>query len=103
VANAFEATEDAITVSVATRSVDRGVEVEIHDDGPGIPAPTRARIFNPFFTTRRERGGVGLGLPLAHRLVADHGGTLDLDSSSDHGTTFRIVLPVRRSDSDGED
>jgi C4-dicarboxylate-specific signal transduction histidine kinase len=103
VANAFEAAEDALTVSVATRAVERGVEITIHDDGPGIPPDARTRIFNPFFTTRRERGGVGLGLPLAHRLVADHGGTLDLDSSSAAGTTFRIVLPARRSEPDGED
>jgi len=94
VRNAFEAADEPLSVSVATRGTTRGVEITIHDDGPGIPPAARARIFNPFFTTRREQGGVGLGLPLAHRLVADHGGTLDLDSSAAGGTTFRIVLPA---------
>jgi len=94
IGNAFEAADAPVRVTVSTRATGRGVEIVVQDDGPGIPAEDRARIFNPFFTTHRERGGTGLGLPLAHRLVADHGGTLDLDCRSGDGATFRIGLPA---------
>jgi two-component system sensor histidine kinase AtoS len=73
----------------------RQVAVEIEDDGVGIPDSDTDRVFNPFFTTKDT--GTGLGLALTHKIVDDHGGTIDFRSVPGRGTTFRIVLPVNAS------
>jgi len=69
--------------------------IEVEDDGPGIPAAVREILFEPFVTTRAGgREGAGLGLFLAERLVAAHGGTLEVDSEEGRGTRFTIALPA---------
>ena len=68
--------------------------MEIADDGPGIPTAVRARIFEPFFSTRAGGEGTGLGLSIAKRIVGDHLGTIDLDCPPGGGTVFRIELPI---------
>ncbi|MEK7701410.1 MAG: HAMP domain-containing sensor histidine kinase, partial [candidate division NC10 bacterium] len=65
---------------------------EVADTGPGIPASERDRIFNPFYTTKE--GGTGIGLALAHKIVEDHGGTIDFRSDRPRGATFTVVLPL---------
>ena len=68
-----------------------------HDDGPGIAPGDRDRIFTPFFTSRRERGGTGLGLPIARSLLSASGATIDLAESS-AGAVFEIgfaIAPAR--------
>ena len=70
----------------------RRVQIEIEDTGPGITARERDLIFNPFYTTKE--GGTGLGLAIAHKIIEEHGGTIDVASTPGLGTTFRIVLPV---------
>jgi signal transduction histidine kinase len=83
-----------VKVTVRT-GLDTGrVVVAVEDDGLGVPLEVRDRIFDPFFTTRREKGGTGLGLSLAHSIVTDHGGTIDLESELDRGSTFWIELPT---------
>ena len=83
-------------VVVATRTGAGGeVVVEIIDDGPGIPADLRDRIFEVFFTGRG--GGTGLGLPIARQIVERHGGTIEVDTREGQGTTFRIRLPRRHT------
>ena len=62
----------------------------VEDDGPGIPAELRARVFEPFFTTRSE--GTGLGLAIARRLVADVGGRIVLESDAGKGTRIEMIL-----------
>lgn len=62
----------------------------VEDDGPGIPAELRARVFEPFFTTRSE--GTGLGLAIARRLVADVGGRIILESDAGKGTRIEMIL-----------
>lgn len=69
-----------------------GLWISYADDGPGIPEQTAGRIFNPFFTTARERGGSGLGLAIVRSLLDAHNGTIDL-LPSEKGTTFGIRLP----------
>jgi nitrogen-specific signal transduction histidine kinase len=68
------------------------VVVDVADNGPGIPPEFTDRIFNPFFTTKPE--GSGLGLAIVRKIVDAHDGRIDLSSSPDTGTRFRITLPV---------
>jgi two-component system, NtrC family, sensor histidine kinase HydH len=68
------------------------VELEIADTGPGIDPEVRARLFEPFFTTRPQ--GTGLGLSLCREIVLQHDGTIDLIPATPHGTVCRVVLPV---------
>jgi PAS domain S-box-containing protein len=70
----------------------RRVRVEIEDTGTGIPASDADRVFNPFFTTKDS--GTGLGLALTHKIVEDHGGTIDFRPAPLGGTVFRLVLPL---------
>ena len=77
---------------VRTRVGSKGeVVLEVEDDGPGIPAEVRERIFEVFYSSRG--GGTGLGLPIARQIVERHGGTVQVDSVEGQGTTFRIRLP----------
>jgi PAS domain S-box-containing protein len=70
----------------------RRVAIEIEDSGVGMSPAVVDRIFNPFFSTKE--GGTGLGLALAHKIVDDHEGSLDVRSTPGVGTTFRLVLPL---------
>jgi signal transduction histidine kinase len=68
--------------------------IEVSDNGRGISEEDQARIFNPFFTTRRE--GTGLGLPAVRRIVRAHGGSVHVKSQLGRGSTFTIRLPFNR-------
>jgi PAS domain S-box-containing protein len=70
------------------------VEVEITDTGPGIPPEVVERVFNPFYTTRRQ--GTGLGLPITQAIVHEHGGMISLSSEPGRGTTVLVDLPVEK-------
>ena len=76
----------------ARRGFNRRVKIEVEDSGTGIPASATDRIFNPFFTTKAT--GTGLGLAITHKIVQEHGGSIDFRSVAGGGTTFRIVLPL---------
>ena len=69
------------------------VIVDVSDDGPGVSAGNRGRVFEPFFTTRRDRGGTGLGLPISRALIRHAGGDIEL-SPTPGGATFRVTLPA---------
>jgi signal transduction histidine kinase len=83
------------TVTVRVEAAGPHVRVAIADNGPGIKAESLARIFEPLFTTKSS--GVGLGLPIVRQIVEQHGGTIDVESLIDAGTTFTIFLPRRQS------
>jgi two-component system nitrogen regulation sensor histidine kinase GlnL len=68
------------------------VEVQVTDEGEGIPAELRDRVFDPFVTTKAR--GLGLGLALAHRIVEEHRGALRVASTPGKGTSFSCYLPV---------
>lgn len=90
VRNACEAVADGGHVRVGV-SVDEGrCQIRIKDDGPGIPDHVRARIYEPFFSTKDS--GTGLGMSIVHSLVSLHGGTIDLETGP-HGTTFEVSIP----------
>lgn len=80
-------------IRVTIQGGDDQVKVRIQDNGCGIPPLIRDRIFEPFFSYGKENG-TGLGLNVAQKIVADHGGELSLESTSDAGTVFLVVLPV---------
>ncbi|RZK30324.1 MAG: HAMP domain-containing histidine kinase, partial [Hymenobacter sp.] len=85
----------APTVGVRTRQVAEGVEIQVHDNGTGIPEAVRSKIFQPFFTTKPSGEGTGLGLSLAHDIITQgHGGTLSVASREGQGTDFTIWLPA---------
>ncbi|MDQ0248747.1 signal transduction histidine kinase [Sphingomonas kyeonggiensis] len=83
----------ATEVSMAATQEEGTLRLRIADNGPGIPEADRARIFEPFFTSRRAAGGTGLGLPIARSLLASHGGTIAL-VPSERGTSFEIRVPI---------
>lgn len=92
--NAIQASEAGATVTIATGADDAGAGtawLEVRDAGVGIPAEALARIWTPFFTTRRQ--GTGLGLAIVRRIVDEHGGTIDVTSAPGAGTTVRVRLP----------
>jgi Amt family ammonium transporter len=97
--NALQAMEKGGTLRLVTRraSVFHGkrdqsaAEVSVEDTGPGIPEDLQSKIFEPFFSTKEE--GIGLGLPIAQRIVEEHGGEVRVESKVGQGTTFTIILP----------
>jgi signal transduction histidine kinase len=91
-AQALGAVEDA-TITVSTEATDDGVVVKVSDNGAGIPDNVVPRIFDPFFTTKEVGEGTGLGLSIVHGIVERHGGTIEVESEIDKGTTFTVTLP----------
>jgi signal transduction histidine kinase len=84
----------APTVTVSTRPTDGGVEIRVVDNGPGVPEAERGRVFEPFYTTKPTGEGTGLGLSLAHDVVAQgHGGTLEVEDAEGEGAAFVVTLP----------
>ena len=84
----------APTLTLRTRRRPGQVEIEVTDNGPGIPERVRAQLFQPFFTTKPVGEGTGLGLSMSRdTIVNGHGGTLRVTSEEGQGTTFRITLP----------
>lgn len=79
---------------IKTQLAKQHIRVLFADDGPGIPAEDLDKVFDPFFTTRAERGGTGLGLSLCHGIIADHGGKSYVRSKPGKGATFIVELPV---------
>jgi two-component system nitrogen regulation sensor histidine kinase GlnL len=80
-----------LAVPGGRRRLQLPLEVSVQDNGPGIPPDVSTHLFEPFITTKPN--GTGLGLPLVAKLVADHGGTIDFESSEE-GTVFRVRLPL---------
>lgn len=91
--NARDAMPKGGWLSVSTRSSDSEAVVEVADTGVGIPPEHLARIYDPFFTTKPEGRGTGLGLSVTYGIVQEHGGSLACDSAVGQGTRFRLVLP----------
>ncbi|MFT7458572.1 MAG: two-component system sensor histidine kinase FlrB, partial [Planctomycetota bacterium] len=91
--NAIQACQQTafIKIAVTVPEKDR-VKIHFSDNGSGINSEIQAQIFEPFFTTRSQ--GSGLGLAVADSVLRSHGGKIDIFSSTEQGTTFRIVLPI---------
>jgi PAS domain S-box-containing protein len=92
--NARDAMPRGGWLTLTTRSDARGVVVEVADTGTGIPSEHLSRIYDPFFTTKADGRGTGLGLSVTYGIVQEHGGTLTCDSAIGHGTRFTLTLPA---------
>lgn len=93
VKNAVEATEAPGRIVVASGCRDGEVWFSVRDTGKGIPPEVKARIFHPFFTTKEK--GTGLGLAVVNKIITDHNGTIELDTTEGGGCTFTVRLPRR--------
>jgi signal transduction histidine kinase len=96
--NACEAMEGGGSITIheeahSDATLGRVVEIRLADNGPGVPESIKAKILEPFFSTKEE--GSGLGLSIATRIVEEHGGRLELTSKEGEGSTFSIILPVK--------
>ncbi len=81
-------------VRISTRCERGEVEIVVRDAGKGIAAENLPRIFEPFFTTKDQWSNVGLGLSTAYRIVAEHGGRIDVETELGAGSTFTVRLPA---------
>jgi signal transduction histidine kinase len=92
--NGMQAMGQGGILRVETHSLNDHVEVVISDSGSGIPPEQMEKIFNYYYTTKDK--GVGLGLPIAHRIIEAHGGQLKVESRVGFGTKVTVVLPIER-------
>lgn len=83
------------SVQIVTTSDCANVHIRVIDTGCGMSDDVREHIFDPYFTTKKDAGGTGLGMVIAKRIVEEHGGTIDLSSAPGKGTTVAISLPIR--------
>ncbi|MGM0555180.1 MAG: ATP-binding protein [Myxococcota bacterium] len=84
---------DHDTVTVRTRYRDGVVQISVSDTGTGMSADVRARIFDPFYTTKSPDNGTGLGLAVCQNIIQGLGGTIDVESEPGEGSTFTVSLP----------
>jgi signal transduction histidine kinase len=91
VSNALDALEGRGSLSVRTAAHDGGARIDVEDTGPGLRDEQRARLFTPYYTTKR--GGTGLGLAIVQGIVSDHGGRVEVTSTPGRGTAFTLYLP----------
>jgi len=92
--NALEVVPEGGAVRISASSTDSEVRLRVEDSGPGIAPEARGRLFEPFFTTKPT--GSGLGLPIVHAIVTQHGGEIAIEASSLGGACFAVRLPRAR-------
>jgi signal transduction histidine kinase len=99
--NAIQAMPNGGRISLKAAQLDLRVRVDVIDDGPGVPAEIRERLFEPF-VSHGKLGGTGLGLAIAQSIVEAHGGTINLDGTGERGANFFINLPLDVTVDDGQ-
>jgi len=92
IGNGIEAMEEGGAISISTRRISHGIEIQISDEGIGITDKELLHIFEPFYTTREK--GSGLGLCISYKIIEAHKGEISADSIPGEGTTFVIRLPA---------
>ena len=90
--NAAAVMPDGGTMTIRTRAQEGFIAIEVADSGPGIPDEIRTRLFEPFFTHGKKHG-TGLGLSIVKKIVEDHHGRVEVDSTPGKGATFRVLYP----------
>jgi signal transduction histidine kinase len=94
--NAAQAIRERGTITIKTYREGDSIKIAISDSGMGIPSETLPKIFDPGFTTKGVGIGTGLGLSICYKIVQDHRGRIEVESSNE-GTTFKITLPLKGS------
>ncbi len=94
---AMKKIHDKGILTITTQKIDDNIHILFKDDGMGIDQNTKAKIFNPFFTSKPEGEGTGLGLSLSRSIILEHGGTITFESKPGQGATFIITLPITPS------
>jgi two-component system NtrC family sensor kinase len=96
--NASEAVLENGEIIIATKNPDiDSIKIEISDNGIGIPEDDLPHIFEPFFSTKHDTSGIGLGLAIVHGIVKSHNGKIEVKSELGKGTTISIILPIIRT------
>ena len=97
IVNATEAVHDNGEIIVATSNPDRdSVRIDFRDNGIGIPEDDIPQIFQPFFSTKHDTSGIGLGLAIVHGIIKNHSGKIEVKSELGKGTTLSVILPLIR-------
>ena len=99
--NAMDATEEGGTIEIQTAIVDDLLRIDVRDDGQGISAENRDRVFSPYFTTKET--GTGLGLFVCRNIVEENDGRIELSETSPKGTTFTVWLNLAKLQSERHD
>jgi len=94
ITNAIDAIGSEGLIEVTSREVDSFINVDIIDNGPGIPEDKQKKVFDPFFTTKETGKGTGLGLWIIYGIIEKMGGTISLKSEEGEGTTFTVKIPI---------
>lgn len=92
--NAAQAIEKHGVICISTQDLGDMVQIDITDNGSGIPAENLKKIFEPFFTTKEVGKGTGLGMSISYEIIQKHGGDIQVASEVGQGTTFSITLPI---------
>jgi len=94
--NAIAATAGGgeVSISVSFHSQSNTVKIDVKDTGTGISAEEKDRLFQPYFSTKKD--GTGLGLAIVHRIITEHGGKITVHDNNPRGTVFSIEIPVKR-------
>jgi two-component system, NtrC family, sensor kinase len=104
--NAAEATQGhgsgRVNIRTAVAPAGNAVLLQVRDDGEGISPENLPKIFTPFFTTKPEGKGVGLGLAVLYGIVEAHGGDVEVESKAGEGATFTVTLPLAQAEKPGE-
>jgi PAS domain S-box-containing protein len=98
--NGIQAMVNPGILEVHTRVLEGGVQVEVLDEGPGVPPDLQEKVFVPFFTTKAS--GSGLGLTICAQILKAHGGTLSVANRAEGGAAFRFILPLTKPSGGGE-
>lgn len=92
--NAFDAVDSEGKIIIETALINnKNVKIIIKDNGKGISEEDKAKVFNPFFTTKQKDNGTGLGLYLAYNVINEHAGKIEIKSETNSGTEIKITLP----------
>jgi signal transduction histidine kinase len=94
--NAADACRSGGIITLQTKQEDGNIRITVQDTGTGIASEDQEHIFEPFFSTKPEVKGTGLGLPVSYGIVKDHGGTIIFASEPGKGATFSVILPIQR-------